>query len=166
MLVAKILILGVYGFTGRLLARHLLVQSQAEIILGGRHVEKAQGYADQLNAEFAGGSAFRPGSARWGSSWPPLPGGAGETSPRSGSCSSPLAWGFSPPSSRSQGSHYSCPGFRRSSGRRPSWAWSSPTRPRESFAGSSGSIFPGFCPGRRPWRRGPRSLSVEKQWII
>jgi len=53
--VAKILILGGYGFTGKRLARHLLAQSQTDIILGGRHIEKAKDYADQLNAEFTGG---------------------------------------------------------------------------------------------------------------
>jgi len=53
--VAKILILGGYGFTGKRLAWNLLAQSQVEIILGGRRIEKAQGYADQLNAEFPGG---------------------------------------------------------------------------------------------------------------
>ena len=51
---ARILILGGYGFTGRLLARHLLDQSDAHIILAGRHLEKAQTYAVQLNAEFKG----------------------------------------------------------------------------------------------------------------
>ena len=50
----KILILGGYGYTGRLLSRHLLQQSNVEIILAGRHLEKAQSYASQLNAEFAG----------------------------------------------------------------------------------------------------------------
>lgn len=38
----KILILGGYGYTGRLLARHLLEQSKAQIILAGRSLEKAQ----------------------------------------------------------------------------------------------------------------------------
>jgi saccharopine dehydrogenase (NAD+, L-lysine-forming) len=49
---ARILILGGYGFTGRLLARHLLEQTRAEIVLAGRRLEVAQKYADQLNAEF------------------------------------------------------------------------------------------------------------------
>lgn len=48
----KILILGGYGFTGRLLVHHLLDQTRAEIVLAGRHVEKAQTYSDQLNTEF------------------------------------------------------------------------------------------------------------------
>ena len=51
---SKIFILGGYGLTGKLLARHLLERSDAELILGGRHLEKAQTYTDQLNAEFAG----------------------------------------------------------------------------------------------------------------
>jgi len=51
---ARILILGGYGLTGRLLARHLLEQSDAEIILAGRHLEKAQMHAKQLNTEFTG----------------------------------------------------------------------------------------------------------------
>jgi saccharopine dehydrogenase (NAD+, L-lysine-forming) len=51
---AKILILGGYGFTGRLLARYLLKQSEAQILLAGRHLEKAQTEADQLNIEFKG----------------------------------------------------------------------------------------------------------------
>ena len=44
----RILILGGYGLTGRLLARHLFEQSEAEIVLAGRHLEKAQALADQL----------------------------------------------------------------------------------------------------------------------
>lgn len=50
----RILILGGYGFTGRLLARHLLEQSEAQIILAGRHLQKAQALVEQLNAEFEG----------------------------------------------------------------------------------------------------------------
>ncbi|MFH1906957.1 MAG: saccharopine dehydrogenase NADP-binding domain-containing protein [Chloroflexota bacterium] len=49
-----ILILGGYGYTGRLLARHLLEQSKAQIILAGRSLEKAQTLADQLNTDFKG----------------------------------------------------------------------------------------------------------------
>ena len=44
-----ILILGGYGYTGKLLAKHLLARSQAEIILAGRNPEKAQAFADELN---------------------------------------------------------------------------------------------------------------------
>lgn len=49
-----ILILGGYGFTGTLLARHLLEQTKAGIILAGRHPEKARLLADELNAAFDG----------------------------------------------------------------------------------------------------------------
>lgn len=50
----KILILGGYGYAGKLLARYILEQTNAEIILAGRHLEKAQAYAEQLNSEFKG----------------------------------------------------------------------------------------------------------------
>jgi saccharopine dehydrogenase (NAD+, L-lysine-forming) len=53
----KILILGGYGYTGRLLAKHLLQETSAHIILAGRNLEKAQTLADQLNSEFAGNRA-------------------------------------------------------------------------------------------------------------
>jgi saccharopine dehydrogenase (NAD+, L-lysine-forming) len=52
-----ILILGGAGYTGRSLARHLLAQSGAKLILAGRMLEKVQALADQLNADFAGGRA-------------------------------------------------------------------------------------------------------------
>ena len=45
------LILGGYGYTGKLLAKHLLAGSQAKIILAGRNLEKAQAFADKLNNE-------------------------------------------------------------------------------------------------------------------
>jgi saccharopine dehydrogenase-like NADP-dependent oxidoreductase len=44
-----ILILGGYGYTGKLLAKHLLAQSQAKIILAGRNLDKAQRFTDELN---------------------------------------------------------------------------------------------------------------------
>jgi saccharopine dehydrogenase (NAD+, L-lysine-forming) len=47
-----ILILGGTGYTGKSLARHLLEQSKADIILAARNLEKAQAFADQLNGEF------------------------------------------------------------------------------------------------------------------
>ncbi len=50
----KILILGGSGYTGRSLARHLLEQSKAEIVLAGRMLEKVQTLADKLNADFKG----------------------------------------------------------------------------------------------------------------
>jgi saccharopine dehydrogenase (NAD+, L-lysine-forming) len=51
---SRILILGGYGFAGKLLARHLLEQSEAHIILAGRNIDKARAYAEQLNMEFKG----------------------------------------------------------------------------------------------------------------
>jgi len=48
----KILILGGYGYTGRLLAKHLLQQSTAEIVLAARNIEKLQAYACQLTTLF------------------------------------------------------------------------------------------------------------------
>lgn len=41
-----ILILGGYGATGRLLARHLLAQTEHRIIIAGRNLDKAQAFAD------------------------------------------------------------------------------------------------------------------------
>ena len=43
-----ILILGGYGYTGKLLTKHLLTHSQAQIILAGRNIEKAQKFADEI----------------------------------------------------------------------------------------------------------------------
>lgn len=49
-----ILILGGYGQTGKLLARHLLEQTGADVILAGRSLEKALACAALLSAEFPG----------------------------------------------------------------------------------------------------------------
>ena len=43
------LILGGYGYTGKLLTKHLLARSQAKIILAGRNLEKARAFVDELN---------------------------------------------------------------------------------------------------------------------
>ena len=43
-----ILILGGYGVTGRLLARHLLAETKYEIIIAGRNLEKARAFVDAL----------------------------------------------------------------------------------------------------------------------
>ena len=47
---SKILILGGYGYTGKLLAKHLLIQTDAEIIISGRNLEKAKSFAGQMVA--------------------------------------------------------------------------------------------------------------------
>ncbi len=45
----NILILGGYGYTGKLLAKHLLAETNHKIIIAGRHLDKAQMLADELN---------------------------------------------------------------------------------------------------------------------
>ena len=47
----NILILGGYGYTGKLLAKHLLARTNHTVILAGRNIEKATAYAKQLNSE-------------------------------------------------------------------------------------------------------------------
>lgn len=54
----RILLLGGYGLTGRLLARHLLEQTDAEVVLAGRHPDKAEQLAARLNAGFEGRRIF------------------------------------------------------------------------------------------------------------
>ncbi len=49
-----ILILGGYGNTGKPLARLLLKESHAELIVAGRDLEKARGFAEELNRDFNG----------------------------------------------------------------------------------------------------------------
>ncbi len=46
---STILILGGYGYTGKFLAKHLLAQTDVNIIIAGRSLEKAQAFADGLN---------------------------------------------------------------------------------------------------------------------
>jgi len=46
---SKILILGGYGYTGKFLAKHLLAQTNVEIIISGRNLDKAKSFADELN---------------------------------------------------------------------------------------------------------------------
>ena len=50
----KILILGGTGYTGRLLARHLLKHSEAAVTIATRHQDKAQALADELNEQYSG----------------------------------------------------------------------------------------------------------------
>lgn len=44
-----ILILGGYGYTGKFLARHLLAQTDVNIIICGRDLEKSKAFASELN---------------------------------------------------------------------------------------------------------------------
>ena len=50
----KILILGGYGNTGLPLARLLLAETDVQLVLAGRHINRAQSTAAQLNREFPG----------------------------------------------------------------------------------------------------------------
>jgi hypothetical protein len=45
----KVLILGGYGHTGRMLARYLLVHTKVQVVVAGRSEEKAKAFAEQLN---------------------------------------------------------------------------------------------------------------------
>ena len=45
----KILILGGYGYTGRPLAKHLLAQTDVEIIISGRSLQKAKSFVNELH---------------------------------------------------------------------------------------------------------------------
>ncbi len=49
-----ILVLGGYGNTGKPLARLLLQESDAQLVLAGRNLEKAQWFANELNLAFQG----------------------------------------------------------------------------------------------------------------
>jgi saccharopine dehydrogenase (NAD+, L-lysine-forming) len=51
---SKILVLGGTGYTGRLIAQHLLEHSNASITIATRHLDKAQAFADKLNQEYPG----------------------------------------------------------------------------------------------------------------
>lgn len=44
-----ILIIGGYGYTGKLLTKHLLAQTDFNVIIAGRNLEKAQAFATQRN---------------------------------------------------------------------------------------------------------------------
>ncbi len=50
----KVFILGGYGYTGRLIARHLLQQTSVKVVIAGRNLDKAEALALQFNAEFPG----------------------------------------------------------------------------------------------------------------
>lgn len=53
----RLLILGGYGNTGRQIARLLLQESAAEVLLAGRNLDKATAAAEALNREFAANRA-------------------------------------------------------------------------------------------------------------
>lgn len=50
---SRILILGGTGYTGRLIAQHLLEQSTVEVTIAARHLDKAQALSDKLNLSFS-----------------------------------------------------------------------------------------------------------------
>ncbi len=50
---SRILILGGTGLTGRLIAKHLLQQSEVLITIATRHIDKAQAFADELNRQYS-----------------------------------------------------------------------------------------------------------------
>jgi len=50
----NIVILGGTGYTGKLIARHLLEQSDSRVIIAARRLEKSQAFVDELNKEFPG----------------------------------------------------------------------------------------------------------------
>ena len=51
---SRILILGGTGYTGRLIAQHLLEHSKANITIATRHLDRAQTFADKLNQQYPG----------------------------------------------------------------------------------------------------------------
>jgi saccharopine dehydrogenase (NAD+, L-lysine-forming) len=52
--VTQILILGGSGYTGRLLALHLLEQSGVDVVLAARNLDRVQTITNQLNSQYAG----------------------------------------------------------------------------------------------------------------
>jgi hypothetical protein len=54
---SKILILGGTGYTGTLVARHLLERSDAAVTIATRHLDKAQAFASELNQQHPGARA-------------------------------------------------------------------------------------------------------------
>jgi hypothetical protein len=51
---SKILVLGGTGYTGRLIAQHLLEHSRADITIATRHLDRAQAFAGKLNQQYPG----------------------------------------------------------------------------------------------------------------
>jgi len=68
----SILILGGYGYTGKLLTKHLLQQTDCSIIIAGRHLDRAQAFAAQMSnprlqamrVDAADPASLRPALAR------------------------------------------------------------------------------------------------------
>jgi len=50
---SKILILGGTGYTGRLIAQHLLEHSKADVTIATRHLDRAQAFADKLSQQYS-----------------------------------------------------------------------------------------------------------------
>ncbi len=50
---SRILILGGTGYTGKLIAQHLLEQTKADVTIATRHLDKAQAFADILNQQYS-----------------------------------------------------------------------------------------------------------------
>jgi saccharopine dehydrogenase (NAD+, L-lysine-forming) len=50
---SRILILGGTGYTGRLIAKHLLEYSKADVTIATRHLDRAQAFADEWNRQFS-----------------------------------------------------------------------------------------------------------------
>lgn len=50
----RLLMLGGYGHTGRLIARLLLVETELDLVLAGRSKNRAQMLADELNLTYPG----------------------------------------------------------------------------------------------------------------
>jgi len=50
---SRILILGGTGYTGRLIARHLLERSEASVTIATRHTDRAQALAAELNQQYS-----------------------------------------------------------------------------------------------------------------
>lgn len=50
---SKILVLGGTGYTGRLIVKHLVENSKADITVAARHLDRAQALADELNQQYS-----------------------------------------------------------------------------------------------------------------
>ena len=50
---SRILILGGTGYTGRLIAQHLVEHSKADVTVAARHLDRAQALADRLDQQYS-----------------------------------------------------------------------------------------------------------------